>query len=417
MRSRGRGIEWGIVEPEGKERWVQILPTGNSSNAVLRRRAWAAPADGGQGLSERLTVVLDEVGEHVPTVVGRYSAEMTAALVTTAPQGIAVAALSPRVSDGGDAQLEAQLPGLASLRQTAVPARELREAWLHSLTTNRVRGFVHATSLMAPLRRDPEPGDQVTVTVHGMQSFSDRSERKQKWFDRALKRALQLADGIVVPTAAVAEDLALLHDVDDRVRVVHPAPSTSLLRAARDDAAGGLSLPDEYVLALTATGGRGDAERLVETIASPSMPDVRVVVAGPVEWGDTRLAALAVEAGIPAGRLVMLGQLSDAQLALAYRRALAHLQVSQHDALGLSLLDAAALGTPTVHFASRSLTEISGGDSIAVDGDADELAAALARLLADDEERTRLQLHAKDRAQAFTWEAAALQVWQLHAEV
>ena len=369
-------------------------------------------------MSERLTVVLDEVGDLAMTTVGQYSVEMANALVATASGGFDVAALAPKVSDARAARVEQYLPGLAAFRQTAVPERELREAWLHSLTTIRVRGLVHATSLMAPLRRDPDPGDQVTVTVHGLQSFSDRSERKQKWFDRALKRALQLADGIVVPTTAVAEDLALLHDVGDRVRVVHPAPSTSLLRASVEEAAlSGLSLPDEYVLALTTPGGRGDAERLVQTVASPSMPDVRVVVAGPVEWGETRLAALAVEAGIPAGRLVVLGQLDDAHLALAYRRALAHLHVSPQDALGLTLLDAAALGTPTVHPGSRSLTEIGSGASVAVDGGPHELAAALAGLLGDEEERTRLRLHAEDRAQAFTWAAAARQVWQLHAEL
>ncbi|WP_026373600.1 glycosyltransferase [Agrococcus lahaulensis] len=366
-------------------------------------------------MSDGLTVVLDEVGERHPTMVGRYSAELTRGLIATAPDGFGVTAISAKLSDGRAARADAQLPGLAELRSTAVPARELREAWLHSLTTLPVRGLVHATSLMAPLRRDPSPGDQVTVTLHGLEPFSDRSKRKRQWFDRALRRALQLADGIVVPSTAIAEDLALLGDTGDRVRVVHPAPSSALLRAARSEAA--LSLPDEFVLALTSPGALGQARRLIETLASPRMPDARVVVAGPVQWGETRLAGLAVEAGIPAGRLVMLGQLDDAELALAHRRALAHLHVAEQDALGLSLLDAAALGTPTVHHATRSLVEIAGGASVAVDGGPHELAAALADLLADDDERTRLRLLAQDRARAFTWETAARQVWQLHAEL
>ncbi|WP_306232635.1 glycosyltransferase [Agrococcus beijingensis] len=374
-------------------------------------------------MSSRLTVVLDEVGERSSTMVGRYSTEMARALAATAPAGFDVLGLSAKASDDRSERIAAALPGLAELRQTAVSARELREAWLHSLTTIPVRGLVHATSLMAPLRREPDAGDQVTVTVHGLQSFSDRSERKQRWFDRALKRALQIADGIVVPSTAVAEDLALLHDVADRVRVVHPAPSTTLLRAAAEaaaaapSAAAALTLPAEYVLAITTPGARGQAERLVEVVASSSMPDLRVVVAGPVQWGETQLAGLAVDAGIPAGRLVMLGDLSDAQLARVYGGALAHLHVAEHDALGLSLLEAAALGTPTVHFASRSLTEIASGASVGVEGGAHELAAALAALVADEAERTRLRLHAQDRAQAFTWEAAAHQVWQLHAEL
>lgn len=368
-------------------------------------------------MTGRLTVVLDEVGERSPTTVGRYSAALTHALTTTAPAGFDVAALSASVSDSREARIRALLPRLAELRQTAVPARELRQAWLHSLTTLPVHGLVHATSLLAPLVREREPGDQVTVTVHGLQSLSDRSERKQRWFDRALRRALRKADGIVVPTTAVAEDLQLLHDVGDRVRVVHPAPVAAFSLPSDEGSTSSLALPDEYVLAITAPGARGQAEALIETVASASMPDVRVVVAGPVQWGESTLAAMAVEAGLRPGRLVMLGDLGEDELAVAHRRALAHLHVSELDALGLSLLDAAALGTVTVHPGTRSLREIAGDASVPVDGGPHELAAALAGLLADDAERARLGLHAQDRARAFTWEAAAQQVWRLHAEL
>lgn len=368
-------------------------------------------------IAGRLTVVLDEIAQRSTTMVGRYSSEITRALITTAPEGFQVGGLSPKIPDALATRLREHVPGLAELRQTAVPARELREAWMHSLTTIPVRGLVHATSLMAPLPREHDQGDQVTVTVHGLLSFSDRSERKQRWFDRALRRALECADGIVVPTTAVAEDLALLAETDAHVRVVAPAPSAALLAAAQTPPARTLPLPDDYVFALTQPSGRSHAERLIETIASSQMPDVRVVVAGPVEWDDTTLAALAVEAGIPAGRLVMLGDLSDADLATAYSRARAHLHTNEEDALGLSLLDAGALGTPTVHPSTRSLDEIADGTSVSVEGGSHEIAAALADLLGDDQRSANLSLHAQDRARAFTWEAAALQVWQLHAEI
>ena len=87
-----------------------------------------------------LTVVLDEVGERSPTPVGRYSAALTHALAMSAPSGFDVAALSAKVSDSRQARIRDLLPGLAELRQTAVPARELRQAWLHSLTTLPVIG-------------------------------------------------------------------------------------------------------------------------------------------------------------------------------------------------------------------------------------------------------------------------------------
>ena len=365
----------------------------------------------------RLTVVLDEVGERSETPVGRYGAAVAAALAATAPEGFAVAGLAPKVSDARVERIHSLVPGLADLRQTAVPARELRQAWLHTITTIPVRGLVHATSLLAPLVRDPAPGDQITVTVHGLQSLSDRSERKQRWFDRALRRAMRRADGIVVPTTAVAEDLVALGADSARVRVVPPAAAR--LDLPEDDAsiAARLALPADYVLAHTHPGSRAEAERLVAAIASSAMPDVGVVVAGPVQWGETTLAGLAVEAGIPAGRIVMAGELSGADLAVAHHRALAQLHVAEQDALGLDVLDAAALGTPTVHGRSRSLDEITGGASVSVDGDEHAIAAAIGELVGDRAELQRLGLLAQDRARAFTWDAAAEQIWRLHAEL
>lgn len=372
-------------------------------------------------LDSRLTVVLDEVGERSPTRVGRYAAEVARSLAATAPEGFRVEALAPKVSEARQERMREAVPGLAALRHTAVPPRELRQAWLHSMTTIPVRGLVHATSLLAPLVREPATGDQVTVTVHGLQPLSDRSERKRRWFDRALKRALHRADGIVVPTTAIAEELAERGGAPERIRVIAPAPtvwrSAPSDASTADDIARRLALPAEYVLARTSPGSRGDAERLVQAIAAPTMPDVRVVVAGPVEWADATLAAMAVEAGIPAGRLVMVGDVDETDLAVAHDRALALLHAAEHDALGLDVLDAASFGTPAVHTMSRSIAELTDGASVAIAGDPAELANGLAVLLDDEERRARIGLQAMDRARAFTWDAAASEVWRLHAEL
>ena len=105
---------------------------------------------------------------------------------------------------------------------------------------------------------------------------------------RALRRAVQHADGIVVPTTAVAEDLAERADVGSRVRVVHPAPSSWLhVPEDEDVVARRLALPAEYVLAITAPRTRSLDEALAEqdllvvVTADPGGPLAQLVTSGP----------------------------------------------------------------------------------------------------------------------------------------
>lgn len=372
-----------------------------------------------------LRVILDEVGEPERTAVGRYAEELTKALIETAPRGVDVEGFSPNVDRERQQAVRDALPGLSDLQFATLPPRELRTAWLRTVTTVPMPGLVHATSLLAPFRSAEAAAetDQVVATVHGLGPLSDRNSRKAKWFSRALKRAHKHAAAIVVPTHAVAESLAGEHDFGDRVRVIGAGvPSGLRVPADADERAERLGLPERFVMTMTTVESRANARRIVDTIANAAMPEIPVVLVGPVGWGETTIAGLAVAAGLPASRILMLGELDDADLSVVYDRAALMLSPNPNDGFGLQLLESFSFGTPVVHAATPSLTEIAGGASIAVERSDEEeqpsrFAAAVGEALSDTSRLERLALLGRDRARTFSWQTTATDVWRLHAEL
>ncbi len=370
----------------------------------------------------RLTVILDGVGEQTSSV-GRYGIELAHALHATAPDGLDVVAFAAGADAAARASVGERLAGLDGVEFARMPRRELREAWLHTFTTSAFEGLLHGTSLLAPMRADDEEaGRQVVVTLHGLEALH-RDSRTARWFRRALRRAHRRADAIVVPTHAIAEQLADLHDFGDRVRVVGAGVSPGA-RVPADDAARAsrLGLPARYVLATTDRGRAARADRLVATVASGAMPTLPVVVLGPVQWGTETLAQKAVEAGLPASRILPLGELDAADRAVVVARADAMLHVADEPGFGLPILEAFALGTPVVHPASASALELAADATLPVplagdDSDPDRLAHALAQLVEHDAMRERLAVLGEDRARAFDWSTTAAQLWRLHAEL
>ncbi|GAA2171691.1 glycosyltransferase family 1 protein [Agrococcus versicolor] len=370
----------------------------------------------------RLTVILDGVGEQTSSV-GRYGTELARALHASAPTGIDVVAFAAGADAAARAGVQSSLSTLDGIEFARMPRRELREAWLHSFTTTAFDGLLHGTSLLAPMRADDEEaGRQVAVTVHGLEALH-RDSRTARWFRRALRRAHRRAQAVIVPTHAVADQLADLHDFGDRIRVVGAGvPAGASVPADADARATRLGLPARYVLATTDRGRAARADRLVATVASGAMPEIPVVVAGPVQWGAETLAQKAVEAGLPPSRIVPLGELDAPDRAVVVARAEAMLLVADEIGFGLGLLEALALGTPVVHPASASALELATDASLPVPlaGDAsdpDRLAHALAQLVEHDAMRERLALLGHDRARAFDWSTTAAQLWRLHADL
>jgi len=105
-----------------------------------------------------------------------------------------------------------------------------------------------------------------------------------------------------------------------------------------------------------------------------------------------------------------LGFVTEQEKWELFRRSWVHVLASPKEGWGISCLEAAAAGTPTVASDAPGLRDsvVDGRTGFLVPhGDVEALAGALARILRDPALRDRLGRQARGFAEAFSWDATA----------
>jgi glycosyltransferase involved in cell wall biosynthesis len=109
-------------------------------------------------------------------------------------------------------------------------------------------------------------------------------------------------------------------------------------------------------------------------------------------------------------RLVVAGSanfVSDDELAALYRGAIALVMPSAEEGFGLPAAEAMACGTAVITSRAAALVEITGDAALHVDAEPRALAAAMQRLVDDDELRRALSIRGRERARTMTWTRCA----------
>jgi len=372
-----------------------------------------------------LRVIVDDILASVQSGLSRYAEDLTRALVATAPHGARVEGIVAASTEAEYEDVLYRIPGI-TLSKSSLARRELATAWQHGFT--RLPGMIHAPSLLAPLSKHDRlngRGQQTVVTLHDVTPWlhPDSLEiRGAAWHIAMAKRAHRYADALVVPTHAVAEQLAEHFDFGDRIRVIGGAVSPTLripidaeVRAER------LDLPSDYLVAIGGLEPRRGLDQLLAALALDKTGDIPLLIVGTTDAVSEEIEKAAVAAGLSAGRVRCLGRLNDPELSVVLARATALVLPSRLEGFGLPLLEAFHFGTPVIHSDTPALIEVAGDAGIAValeDGDfAERLAGAIDSVTGDMELRETLSTAGKDRAGLYSWENSAEKVWQLHADL
>jgi len=224
--------------------------------------------------------------------------------------------------------------------------------------------------------------------------------------------AYRLLTSLVVRTSTVATvSHASAREVERYYgRRVHPGHVISNgvdPRLGGDAAAvGRLGLTPGYVLHVGAQRPHKNVAVLVEAIAD--VPDARLVLVGSADERFPDEVGPAIERHGVADRVVRLPFVPEELLGAVYAQAGLLAYPSLVEGFGLPMLEAMVAGTPVLAADVPVLREVGGAAAHYVSpGCPKAWAAAITRLLADDDLRTGLVAAGAAHASRFTWDAAA----------
>ncbi|MGZ4455602.1 MAG: D-inositol-3-phosphate glycosyltransferase [Nocardioides sp.] len=244
------------------------------------------------------------------------------------------------------------------------------------------------------------------------------------------EQVVEAADVLIANTDIEAKQLVNLYDADPtRVEVVHPGVDLSVFRPAdQREARASLGLPPDAHVLLFA--GRIQPLKapdvLLRAVAelldqSPSLRSRLVVpvVGGPSGSGldhPESLAQLADELGL-SDVVRFVPPVAQDVLARWYAAATLVAVPSYNESFGLVAVEAQAAGTPVVAAAVGGLSTVvrDGRSGLLVDGhEPRSWAAALRRVIEDDDLRVRLEAGALEQARLFAWELTAARTLEVY---
>jgi glycosyltransferase involved in cell wall biosynthesis len=305
----------------------------------------------------------------------------------------------------------------ATTRFVPLPARVLLRAWARAdrpRIDRWLRGarVVHATNYLAPATRLPT---LVSVYDCSFVRFPELCTPEVRALVPILRRAV--ARGVTVHTTSefVADEIDELFGPGLRRAgrlVVVPLGVPTLGGDSELPASLAARIGDApFVLAIGTLELRKNYPHLVAAFGEVArrVPGVRLVIAG--QDGTARADVDAAIARLPSGvraRVLLAGAVSDAARRALLERAAVLAYPSVYEGFGFPALEAMTTRVPVVAARAGAIPEVVGDAALLVEPtDEAQLAAAIERLLVDDDTRRELIGRGRDRVRAFSWESTA----------
>jgi len=298
------------------------------------------------------------------------------------------------------------------------PVRVLNFFWqdLGRPTLDRLAGvpldLTHsATPLPIPTR------GRTLVTVCDLFFMEDpaRADREaRRKFLKQTAEALRRADGVVTISEFSRRGIIERFGLPaEKVRAITLGVSPVFRRPAEEMRIAALrrelDIPGEFLLFVGASEPRKNLPRLIDALSILHRDDrtIPLVLVGRPGGDHSRLTARILEKNLSAS-VRLAGYRPDEDVRALYASASALVFPSLAEGFGLPLIEAMACGLPAAVSAVSALPEIGGAAVLYFDpSNAEAMAAAMERILRDDNLRAELRREGRERARLFDWARTA----------
>lgn len=247
------------------------------------------------------------------------------------------------------------------------------------------------------------------VTIHDL--IFIHTPQYYHWIDRQIynykfRRACRLADRVIAVSQYTKREIMHYYGIaEDKIDVVYQGCDTVFAQpidASRlAEVKAHYALPEEYALFVGSIEERKNLLLLVKALRKAERKFHIVAVGRSTAYCD-KVKALAKEWGLD-GYCHFLHRVPFADLPSVYRLARVFVYPSRIEGFGIPLLEALNSGVPVIGCTGSCLEEAGGEGSIYVDpDDADGMANAVERVLADEDLRQRMVAAGREHAKRFS---------------
>lgn len=361
-----------------------------------------------------------------PTGVGRYTASLVRALLSSADAGDSFVLFTNSLKRNMTLFSElAHQTAKVHVAQRHIPNRALnaslyflRRPFLDHLAGGTDVFFLPNLNFVSVSRRT-----SLVVTVHDLsfERFPHFFSRKRRiWHHMVRPRIiLRRASAVITPSRRTAEDV---HDVfvvpRERIHVIPSGLDQAFLEplshAVQARLLRELHLPSRYMLFMGAFEPRKNVSGIIAAYQRyrarrprNGKPPASLILAGPKGW-LSRDVFRAVRASPYARDIRTPGYVTDDEKRVLYEGALCVLYPSFYEGFGFQLVEAMALGRPLIAGATGSIPEVVGDAAVLVDPyNVADISSAMRAMDEDEKLRDLLIQKGKTRATQFSWQRAA----------
>jgi len=262
--------------------------------------------------------------------------------------------------------------------------------------------------------------DRSVVTVHdlGYLCYPEAHRPLDRiYLDLSTRYNARAATHLIADSSATKRDLIQRYGTDpNKITVVYPGYDEATFQPVRDEEAieaikARYGIAGDYILFVGTLQPRKNLIRLIEAFASVQggkyASQLRLVIAGKKGWLYQEIFRRVEELDLR-GTVLFPGYIAAGDLPILLSGARLFVFPSLYEGFGLPVLEALACGTPVVCSHTSSLPEVAGDAALLVDPlDVEGLAAALERVLGDEELRAELIERGFEQVRKFSWERCA----------